>query len=552
MPEGLVVEDLHVSHRAPVGAHRSTTVSADRAGGRPILSGIDLSVAPGEFVALVGASGSGKTLTAMSALGLLPAQVHLDAGTVRLGGTDLTRAGEAELNRVRGGRIGMLHQQPKRMFNPRRTIGNHLREPLRIHAGLRGARARARTLELLAEVGFEDPQWCARAHPHQLSGGMAQRAMVALALAGAPELLLADEPTSALDTVLERQVLELIDRERRDRGLGVLYITHNLATVSAYADRVVVLDAGRVQESGPAGAVLNSPRSPCTKALLEAAALTPAGTPPTTAGARPVVVVDDVTKRFGSPRRETRPAVERVSLELREGEILGVLGQSGSGKSTLARLVVGLETPDRGRVVSGRGADGDGATGSRVQLVFQDPHDSFDPRMRLGTSVEAPLLRDRNGTPEQRRARIHEVVREVGLDPGLLDRYPGQCSGGQLQRLTIARALLLEPEVLICDEATSALDAVTQRTVLDLLLRLHRDRRLTLVMISHDLSVVRYMSHRVAVLFRGRLVELAETSEVFAHPRHEHSRQLVAAALPQVCAILGTDRRPEEHQHALP
>ncbi|GAA1765433.1 ABC transporter ATP-binding protein [Kocuria aegyptia] len=541
MTEPLVVEDLHLSHR-PAGPG---------AGGRPILSGVDLTVAPGEFVALVGASGSGKTLTAMSVLGLLPAQVHRDAGTIRLGGTDLTRAGEAELTRVRGGRIGMLYQQPKRMFNPRRTIGDHLREPLRLHAGLRGARARARTLELLAEVGFEDPEWCARAHPHQLSGGMAQRAMVALALAGRPGLLLADEPTSALDTVLERQILELIDRERRDRGLGVLYITHNLATVSAYADRVVVMDAGRVQESGPAGTVLNDPRSPCTKTLLEAAALTPRERPRATDGARPVVVLDELTKRFGPNRRKARPAVDRVSLDVREGEILGVLGQSGSGKSTLARLIVGLETPDSGRVTGPPGGGGTGAAGSHVQLVFQDPHDSFDPRMRLRTSLEAPLLRHRNGTPEQRRARIHEVVREVGLEPGLLDRYPGQCSGGQLQRLTIARALLLEPAVLICDEATSALDAVTQRTVLDLLLRLHRDRGLTLVMISHDLSVVRYLSHRVAVLFQGRLVELAETSELFTRPQHEHSRQLVAAALPQVCAILDTHRLPEEHLDAL-
>lgn len=542
MAEHLVVEDLHLSHR-PSAAARGP------AAGRPILSGVDLAVAPGEFVALVGASGSGKTLTAMSVLGLLPPQVHLDAGTVRLGGTYLTRAGEAELNRVRGGRIGMLYQQPARMFNPRRTVGDHLREALRLHGGIGGARARARVLELLAEVGFEDPLWCARARPHQLSGGMAQRAMVALALAGRPGLLLADEPTSALDTVLERQVLELIDRERRERGLGVLYITHNLATVSAYADRVEVMAAGRIVESGPAGTVLNEPRHACTKALLDASALTPTRTPPPAGdGERPVVVLDRLSKRYPSSRRETRPAVDGVSLDLLEGEILGVLGQSGSGKSTLARLVVGLETPDSGTVT---GTSGGGAAGSHVQLVFQDPHDSFDPRMRLRTSLEAPLLRRRDATPEQRRAQVDGVVREVGLDPGLLDGHPRQCSGGQLQRLTIARALLLDPAVLICDEATSALDAVTQRTVLDLLLRLHRDRGLSLVMISHDLSVIRYMSHRVAVFFRGRLVEVAATSELFTHPRHEHSKQLVAAALPQVCAILDTHRSPRGRLDAL-
>ncbi|MFI7584576.1 ATP-binding cassette domain-containing protein [Kocuria sp. M1N1S27] len=554
MPEHLVVEGLRLSHRpsaAARGPAAGPAEGADGAAGRPILSGVDLAVAPGEFVALVGASGSGKTLTAMSVLGLLPPQVHLDAGTVRLGGTDLTRAGEAELNRVRGGRIGMLYQQPARMLNPRRTVGEHLREALRLHCRLDRARTRARVLDLLAEVGFEDPRWCARARPHQLSGGMAQRAMVALALAGRPGLLLADEPTSALDTVLERQVLELIDRERRERGLGVLYITHNLATVSAYADRVEVMAAGRIVESGPAGTVLNDPQHACTQALLDASALTPTRTPPAGDASRPVVVLDGLTKRYPSSRRETRPAVDGVSLDLREGEILGVLGQSGSGKSTLARLVVGLETPDSGSVTGTSGAGGTGAPGAHVQLVFQDPHDSFDPRMRLRTSLEAPLLRRRDATPQQRRERVDGVVREVGLDPGLLDGYPRQCSGGQLQRLTIARALLLDPEVLICDEATSALDAVTQRTVLDLLLRLHRGRSLSLVMISHDLGVIRYMSHRVAVFFRGRLVEVAATSELFTHPRHEHSKQLVAAALPQVCAILDTHRSPRGRLDAL-
>ncbi|MEX5269738.1 nickel ABC transporter ATP-binding protein NikE [Kocuria sabuli] len=542
MPEGLTVEQLHVSHRAHAGAGAA----------RPVLSGIDLAVAPGEFVALVGASGSGKTMTAMSVLGLLPPQVHLDSGSIRLGGTDLARAGEAELNRVRGGRIGMLYQQPKRMFNPRRTVLDHLREPLRLHAGLRGAQARERALELLAEVGFRDPESCARAHPHQLSGGMAQRAMVALALAGRPEVLLADEPTSALDTVLERQIMELLDRERRDRGLGVLYITHNLATVSAYADRVVVMDAGRVLEAGPAGTVLNRPRSACTKALLEAASLTPDSTPPTEAGPGAALALEGVTKTYARGRRGGRPALERVTLELREGEVLGVLGQSGSGKSTLARLIVGLETPDDGRITRAPGpADGTGPAGTTVQLVFQEPHDSFDPRMRLRTSLEAPLRQHQDLTAEERDARLHDVVREVGLDPGLLDRYPGQCSGGQLQRLTIARALLLEPTVLICDEATSALDAATQRTVLDLLLRLHRNRPLSLIMISHDLSVIRYMSHRVAVLHRGSLVELAPTHDFFADPRHEHSRQLVAAALPRVCAILDSHPLPQERRDAI-
>ena len=565
MSEGLVIERLSVSHGARPSrrgwAPRWPWSPASGQGIEPattLLSELDLAVAPGEFVALVGASGSGKTMTALSVLGLLPANVRIEAGTIRLGGMDLTHASEAELNRVRGGRIGMLYQQPKRVLNPRRSIRSHLLEPLALHAGLRGKAAEERALALLSDVGFADPASCADAYPHELSGGMAQRAMVAVALAGQPELLLADEPTSALDPVLERQVLDLIDRQRREHGLGVLYITHNLATVAAYADRVAVMHAGRIQESGPATAVLNAPQTACTRTLRDAAALTPVPGPrpaaATAAGAqtaagRSAVVLEGVTKRFPGCDRGARPALGNVSLELRDGEILGILGQSGSGKSTLARLVVGLETADAGRLTGA----GEAAVGSRtpereVQLVFQEPHDSFDPRMRLRTSLEAPLLargRTRGETPAARRERIEQAVREVDLDPAILDRYPGQCSGGQLQRLAIARALLLEPAVLICDEATSALDAVTQRTVLDLLRRLHESRRLTLVLISHDLSVIRYMSHRVAVLHRGELVELAETTDFFARPRHEHSRQLVAAALPPACAILEDQRLPQ-------
>ncbi|WP_457973980.1 ATP-binding cassette domain-containing protein [Arthrobacter sp. D1-17] len=612
MREGLIIEDLHLmlcgkrpsgralSSKAPSREALSRKApSREEPAGRPVLSGVGLSVAPGEFVALVGASGSGKTLTALSVLGLLPPQMHVESGSIRLGGTDLLESDDKELNRIRGGRLGMLYQQPKRMFNPRMTMGSHLAEPLKLHRGLRGRGAKVQTLDLLSDVGFEDPARCSRAYPHQLSGGMAQRAMLALAMAGQPEMLLADEPTSALDKVLERQILELIDRQRRQHGLGVLYITHDLATVSAFADRVVVMDGGRVQEAGPVRAVLDTPRTSFTKDLLAASALTAApttarppvriplrallqapsvrtpaaGTPaaatplrtpvriparPLTEGtsvrtplrtpvhrpggsaaepaaARTILALENVTKRFSSNGRGARPALAGVSLSLREGEVLGVLGQSGSGKSTLARLLVGVEAPDGGIITRSLRAGESGARedGTAVQLVFQEPHDAFDPRMKLRASLEAPLLRRRNLTGDERRERIHRAVRDVELEADLLDRYPGQCSGGQLQRLTIARALLLDPAVLICDEATSALDAVTQRKVLDLLLRLHGDRRLALIMISHDMNVIRYMSHRVAVLYQGALVELARTTDFFANPLHRHSKQLVAAARPE-------------------
>ncbi|WP_309108056.1 ABC transporter ATP-binding protein [Arthrobacter sp.] len=569
MTEGLVIEDLHTG----------------TGGTRSILSGVSLSVNPGEFVALVGGSGCGKTMTAMSILQLLPPHVHVQSGSIRLGSQELATADEGVLNSVRGGGIGMLYQQPKRMFNPRKTIASHLKEPLKRHCGLQGKAADAKVLELLAEVGFDEPRLGAQAKAHQLSGGMAQRAMTALALAGAPDILLADEPTSSLDKMLEVQVLQLLDRERRERGLGILYITHNIRTVAQFADKVLVMEEGTIVESGPAQEVLNYPRSPYTKRLLEAASLAPEGNRGPRQGQpvpesrvpergvqerREVLTLERVSKDFRTKRRASkrgnRPALSDISLRLGQGEILGVLGQSGSGKSTLARSIIGLENIDSGRISlnlqhaalqdvrrqdAGLQDAGRAVQHSPVQLVFQEPHDSFDPRMRLRTSLEAPLLRRKDLTKDERSARILQAIEEVGLDPGLLDRLPGQCSGGQLQRLTIARALLLEPSILICDEATSALDALTQRLVLNLLLRLHRDKGLSLVLISHDMDVIRYMSDRVAVLFKGRLVEVAETGEFFTRPQHEHSQALVSAALP-VCELLSRTVRPQTTARLFP
>ena len=514
MPE-LVVEDL-------------TVHSAEK--GRPILDGVSLTVKPGEFVALVGGSGSGKTMTARSVLQLLPQPLRIKSGSIRLGSLDVAGASESELNRIRGGRLGMLFQQPKKMFNPNKSIGAHLREPLKLHAGLRGHAAKAKVLELLAEVGFEDPQRGASSYPHQLSGGMAQRAMTAMALAGQPEILLADEPTSALDKVLEQQILELLDQQRIQRGLGILYITHNLASVAAFADRVLVMDSGVIVESGTTESVLGRPKTEYTRRLLEASNLAPTGIAEAPTHQHNALTLTNVVKQFGSGRRRGRPALDSISLEVKQGEILGVLGQSGSGKSTLARAIVGLEGISSGTI--SRTLPGGDAGPTAVQLVFQEPHDSFDPRMTLRASLEAPLRSRKELAAGERSRRLTAAMEEVELDPALLDRRPGQCSGGQLQRVTIARALLLEPEVLICDEATSALDALTQRTILELLQRLHRDRALTLMIITHDMDVVRHMCQRVAVLYQGRLVELADTDRFFADPQHQHSQALVSAAIP--------------------
>jgi peptide/nickel transport system ATP-binding protein len=518
---GLVLDGLHVSHATTNGG----------APGRPLLTDVTLSVEPGEFVALVGSSGSGKTLTAMSCLQLLPPGLGITGGSIRLGDLDLTTASEHQLTSVRGGRLGMLFQQPKRMFNPNRTIEQHLKEPLRLHAGLRGSTARSKALELLEEVGFADPVKGIRAYPHQLSGGMAQRAMTALALAGQPGMLLADEPTSALDKVLERQILQLLDRERRERGLGILYITHNIASIAAFADRVLVMNSGNIVEAGPVGALLTRPKTSYARELLAAARLAPESRRRPPSRERDILVLDGVGKHFGSRRKLGHAALQDVSLTLKRGEILGVLGQSGSGKSTLAKAIVGLETASTGTISRQLEAAGP-REATAVQLVFQEPHSAFDPRMTLRTSLQAPLRPRLDLSPEQRDGRIAAVLAEVELDAALLDKRPGQCSGGQLQRATIARALLLEPQVLICDEATSALDALTQRTILNLLLRLQRERNLSLIVISHDMDVVRYMCDRVAVLLEGRVVEVAETKDFFAAPRHPHSQALVEASIP--------------------
>lgn len=496
-----------------------------------LIDELSLSVAAGEFVALVGGSGSGKTLTALSAVRLLPPQLGITGGSIRLGPLDVTSAGEPELAAARGGQAGMLFQQPKRAFNPNKTIGAHLLEPLRIHRGLRGAKARAAGVELLQEVGFANAERGFGAYPHQLSGGMAQRAMTAVALAGHPKLLLADEPTSALDKVLERQVLQLLDRERLERGLGILYITHNIASVAPFADRMLVMESGRIVEDGATSTILTAPKTAYTRELLAASQLAPDSARRTTPALRDTLTLMGVSKRFGRGRR-AHTALEEVSLDLKHGEILGVLGQSGSGKSTLARAIVGLEKVDRGTITRHPDPAGSVPPATAVQLVFQEPHGSFDPRMTLRASMEAPLRRRRDLSPVERIRRIEEVMEDVELDVALLDKLPSQCSGGQLQRATIARALLLDPRVLICDEATSALDALTQRTILKLLLRLQREHALSLIVISHDMDVIRYVCDRVAVLLEGKVIEVAETQAFFSGPSHQHSQALVDAAIP--------------------
>lgn len=487
--------------------------------GEMILDDVKLAVAPGELVAVVGRSGSGKTMMTRAILGLLPRGLNA-TGSIHLDGRDLTALNDREMDSVRGARIGMLFQQPKRVLNPRMSVGRQVREGLRARGRSNRTHESSEVRRLLAEVGLKDPARVAKLRSEQLSGGMAQRVMMAIAIAAGPSILLADEPTSSLDSILKAQTLQLIRQEQRARGLGVLLITHDLGSVSQIADRVVVLDGGRVIEEGATESLLAAPVHPITRELIAAST-------PTAAAGKPfesevLACLQNVGRTF-SPRRNPTIALSNVDLVIRRGEVLGVLGHSGSGKSTFARLLARMDRPDSGTVT----LSADAATPTATQIILQEPFASFDPSLILRESLRAPLHRlDRDSAD----VLVDAAVSDVGLDPQLLERMPSGCSGGQLQRLAIARALLVNPLMLICDESTSALDTVAQRHILDLLLRLRDERGITLVVISHDIEVIRYVSNTVAVFYDTELVEHAPADVFFSSARHKHSRDLIGAA----------------------
>ncbi len=573
---------------------QDVSVSLPRAGGRPVpvLDHLDLQVARGEMVGLVGESGSGKTIASLAITGLLPPGAAV-GGRILLDGVDLTALGKKGLRRVRGREVGMVFQNPLAALNPSQTVAAQIGEGYRIHADATARAARAHALELLGEVGIRDPASRLDDYPHQFSGGMRQRVMIAMALACRPKLLIADEPTTGLDPVVAMQIMALIARLRRELGMGLLFITHDLSLIQAHADSVHVLYAGRTVERGAAAPFFAAPRHPYSRALMGSVPRLgqrrlwnipggipeperrPAGCrfaprcllhepvcdgayPPLAPGATlaaccfpqsgPVaeaaapgragghgsgavqLAVEALTVRYGGPR----PAVDGVCLRIGRGECLGVVGESGSGKSTLGRAIL--------QMVSYEGAvalDGVAFTGlrgamlrqrrRRVQVVFQDPRESLNPRMPVGDSIAEPL-RLAGQEAAARSARVAELLGAVGLDGSLARRLPGSLSGGQAQRVAIARALAAEPEVLVLDEPTSSLDVSTQATLLNLLKDLAQDRGLTMVFISHDLACVSYMADRIAILREGRLVELAETDELIRRPAQAYTAELLAAA----------------------
>ncbi|MGY5051491.1 ABC transporter ATP-binding protein [Streptomyces sp. 900105755] len=525
---------------------RGLSVSYRTRGGTvPAVRGVELDVWPGQVTAVVGESGSGKSTTAHAVTRLLAANGTVDAGTVRFGRHDLTALSEAELRTVRGAQIGLVPQDPTVSLNPVKRIGEQVAEVLRIHglATRRGAAAEA--VAVLDRAGLPDAAVRARQYPHELSGGMRQRALIAVAIAAKPRLIIADEPTSALDVTVQRVILDHLQHLTEESGTAILLVTHDLGVAADRAQRLVVMEQGRVVEAGDTRALLADPQHEYTRRLLAAApslttarARTPVPTaPPETAPA--LVEARNLVKEFRLPRAggvaRTLRAVDDVSLTLRRGQTLALVGESGSGKSTTARLVLRLAEATSGQVLFD-GTDVTTAKGAevrelrrRAQLVYQNPYASLDPRFSVGEVITEPLRAFKVGDRASRLERARELLDRVALPAATLERRPAELSGGQRQRVAIARALALSPDLVVCDEPVSALDVSVQAQVLDLLAELQTDTGVAYLFISHDLAVVRQIAHQVAVMRAGRIVETGPPGELFSEPRHEYTRELLAA-----------------------
>ncbi len=515
------------------GRDEKKTLAVDR---------VSFRIGRGETVALVGESGSGKTVSALSILRLLPyPMASHPSGEVFFEGKDLVKIPDAAMQEIRGDRISIIFQEPMTSLNPLHTIERQVGEVLKLHRGMDDASARKRVLELLEKVGIREPEKRLGAYPHELSGGQRQRVMIAMALANEPELLIADEPTTALDVTIQAQILQLLADLQKEMGMAMLLITHDLGIVRRMSERVYVMKSGEIVEEGQMDEVFTNPQHPYTRHLINAE---PKGDPPKADDSRPVVIEADDLKvwfpiKAGLLKRTVDhvKAVDGLSLKLRAGQTLGVVGESGSGKTTLGLALLRLISSNGPIAYVGKRIDGFTQKHMRslrkeMQIVFQDPYGSLSPRLSIGQIIEEGLLiQQPQLTYDERRQRVGETLREVGLDPESQDRYPHEFSGGQRQRIAIARAMVLEPKFVMLDEPTSALDMSVQAQIVDLLRDLQRKHDLAYLFISHDLKVVRALCNHVIVMRKGRVVEEGPAEQIFSHPREDYTRELLAAAL---------------------
>jgi peptide/nickel transport system ATP-binding protein len=538
-----------------------------------------LTLREGRTLAIVGESGSGKSTTAMSVIGLLPGNGRVTGGSVRFAGQELVGLDEARMRRIRGRQIGLVPQDPMSNLNPVTTVGRQVAETLLVHGLATRRDVDEKVVAALAAAGLPEPERRARQYPHEFSGGMRQRALIAIGLACRPRLLIADEPTSALDVTVQRTILDQIERMTEEIGTSVLLITHDLGLAAERAQDIVVMHRGRIVEAGPSARVLEDPQDEYTRRLVQAApsvaaarvgrqnapspgrtgagttaaapaAAGPSASGPTAGGVaapaaqeaagaaarEPLVVLENLTKVFkGRLGQADFTAVQDVSLTVPRGRTVAIVGESGSGKTTTARMLLKLYEPTSGSIRF----DGQDVTGlrgrqlaafrQRVQPIFQDPYSSLNPMFTIGRIVEEPLSTYGRGTRAERQDRVKWLLEEVALPPSTVSRYPNELSGGQRQRVAIARALALQPELIVCDEPVSALDVLVQKQILDLLGRLQDEFGLSYLFISHDLAVVRLISDEVCVMKDGRLVEAGASEEIFTDPQHPYTRQLLAS-----------------------
>jgi peptide/nickel transport system ATP-binding protein len=512
------------------------------------VDGVSFTVRRGKTLCIVGESGSGKSVTARSILQIVDAPGRIVSGAMLLTQPDGTPIDLATLNprgkairRVRGKQIAMIFQEPMSSLSPVHTVGDQIIEVLRLHLGMGKKAARGRAIELLRQVEIPNPETAVDRYTFEFSGGMRQRAMIAMALACNPDLLIADEPTTALDVTTQAEILDLIKRLQAEHGMAVMFITHDMGVVAEIADEVLVMHYGKVVERGDVEAIFHAPREPYTKMLIESVvklehkAEIRLRRPPIPEDRPPVIAVENLSMHFGRLH-----AVDGITLAVRPGETLGIVGESGSGKTTMGRCIVRLYEPTAGAIhyrrpdgssvdlVEARGAELK-AMRRHVRMIFQDPFGSLNPRMTVAQIIGEPLLVNGMARGRALDEAVSELMQQVGLDPAWRERYPHAFSGGQRQRIGVARAIALKPRVIVADEATSALDVSLRFQVLDLLMRLQDELDLAFIFISHDIGVIRYMCDRVGVMYRGRLVEMGPTEQVIDHPSHDYTRALISA-----------------------